>query len=89
VVASLANKVAEEVTMVANPTVEVATVVDPAGKVVTVQAVVDILVGVAIADEPHPKVVQRLKVHLAGMEPIFHETYLGFLKICLPTCFRP
>jgi hypothetical protein len=36
VVASPANKVVEEVTMVTNPAVEVATVADPAGKVVTV-----------------------------------------------------
>jgi hypothetical protein len=88
-VASAASKLAEEVNMVANPVVDVATVVDPVGKVVTDQAAVDVPVGAAIANELHPEVGQRLKVHLAGMDPILHETYVSFLKLLLPAYFRP
>jgi hypothetical protein len=55
----------------------------------TVQAAVDVPVGAATADELHPEVDQLFKVLLAGMDPIFHETYVSFLKICLPAYFRP
>jgi hypothetical protein len=119
VVASLASKVAKEMTMVGNPAIEVGTGMDPAREVAkvvdpplasptvadlpakvgtsgapvvegtTVQAAVDVPVGAATAGELHPEVDQLFKVLLARMDPIFHETYVSFLKICLPTYFRP
>ena len=67
-------------TMVPNPIMEVATVVDPALEVV------DIPVEAATAPyELHPEV----KVQLAWMEPIFHDTFLSILQIYLPACFQP
>jgi hypothetical protein len=68
------RKMAEKMTMVLNRAVEVGTVADPAPEVAMV---VDAPVGVAIApDELHPEV----KVQLARMEPIFHDTFLSILK---------
>jgi hypothetical protein len=80
-VASTVSNMAEKMTMVANPVVEAA----------SVQVVVDVLVvaAAAAADELHPEMVQHLKVQLAGMEPLFHETFLNILKIYLPACFQP
>jgi len=81
VVASTASNKSEKMTMAANPVIKAA----------SVQAVVDVPVGdvAAAADELHPEMVQHLKVQLAGMEPLFHETFLSILKIYLPACFQP
>jgi hypothetical protein len=47
---------------------------------------VDAPVGDAAApDEVHPE----LKVQLARMDPILHNTFLSFLNILLPACFKP
>jgi hypothetical protein len=37
----------------------------------------------------NPEMAEHLKVQLAGMEPLFHETFLSFLRILLPACFKP
>ena len=80
-VASIASNMAEKMTMAVNPVVVSA----------SIQAVVDVPVGdvAAAADELHPEMVQHLKLQLAGMEPLFHETFLSILKIYLPACFQP
>ena len=80
-VASIASNMAEKMTMAVNPVVVSA----------SIQAVVDVPMGdvTAVANELHPEMVQHLKVHLARMEPLFHETFLSILKIYLPACFQP
>ena len=64
---------------------------NPVIKAASVQAAVDVPVGdvAAAADELHPEMVQHLKVQLAGMEPLFHETFLSILKIYLPGMVSP
>jgi hypothetical protein len=47
---------------------------------------VDIPVGNATTpDELHPD----LKLQLATMDPVLHGTFLTFLEILLPACFKP
>ena len=78
-VASTASNKSEKMTMATNPIIQ-------AG---SIQAAVGVPLGDVAADELHPVMVQHLKVQLAGMEPLFHETFLSILKIYLPACFQP
>ena len=65
--------------------------VNPIVVATSLQAAVDVPMGdvTAAANELHPEMVQHLKLQLAGMEPLFHETFLSILKNYLPACFQP
>ena len=81
VVASTASNMAKKMTMATNSVIEAA----------SIQAAVDVPVWdvAAAANELHLEMVQHLKMQLAGMEPLFHGTFLSILKIYLSACFQP